>query len=517
MECEELFCSSCKDSHETMKKLRNHCFVELTENMQKYISQFNCSKHNLCFEHLCIDDDMLCCVECLAISHRTCKITSVEVGSRNIKTSTAFQDFTDQIHLLFKIISERKTFILKIRNAVGNEVEYLKQKCSSISEEERICQEFHTCIDEMNIEAIASTVAELLELLNAQKVAFDIFSEQGSDKIILLFIHTSKFVLSDIRREIHDLDTKIKGDLKFSEKNISDQLKSTLLQEILDIPPKPLFSYISTAQFEITNPRCKLSSFSIPYEADFRQLKEYCIKGMVFTSKNSLLLCDLVSSSVLVWEEVGNTLSLISTVFTPWDIACIPNQTTAIVTSEDEDYIQFIDTDKKLMLLKIKIEGISGSGIDISDDYILVSSNKTIHVLNHEGSTLRTVNIEGVTNIIRHQLFHKGRIWISEYDSNVVYCTNMEGKVIFPYTSDCLLNPFHLRKDDQGYVYILGNGTDNIHIVSQTGKTVNVILDEDGLNSAVSFCFNRDFTKLFVSNRSGMSVLQYEVTHEISS
>jgi sugar lactone lactonase YvrE len=55
--------------------------------------------------------------------------------------------------------------------------------------------------------------------------------------------------------------------------------------------------------------------------------------------------------------------------------------------------------------------------------------------------------------------------------------------------------------DQQGYVYISGEDSDDIHRLSPDGTFRDIVLSEhDGVDKPLNITFNNDFTKLFIIN-----------------
>jgi sugar lactone lactonase YvrE len=62
--------------------------------------------------------------------------------------------------------------------------------------------------------------------------------------------------------------------------------------------------------------------------------------------------------------------------------------------------------------------------------------------------------------------------------------------------------------DQQGHVYI--SRADDIHRLSPDGTFRDIVLSEhDGVDEPRGITFNNDFTKLFIINNRGESVLVY--------
>jgi sugar lactone lactonase YvrE len=68
--------------------------------------------------------------------------------------------------------------------------------------------------------------------------------------------------------------------------------------------------------------------------------------------------------------------------------------------------------------------------------------------------------------------------------------------------------------DQQGHVYISGYDSDNIHRLSPDGTFRDIVLSKhDGVHGPRSITFNNDFTKLFIINNEGKSVVLTTTDH----
>ena len=90
-------------------------------------------------------------------------------------------------------------------------------------------------------------------------------------------------------------------------------------------------------------------------------------------------------------------------------------------------------------------------------------------------------------------------------DDGGLCCINLDGHVIYRYDISGWRG---LAVDQQGHVYI--SGADDIHRLSPDGTFRDIVLSKhDGVDGPRSITFNNDFTKLFIINNGGESVLVY--------
>ena len=86
-------------------------------------------------------------------------------------------------------------------------------------------------------------------------------------------------------------------------------------------------------------------------------------------------------------------------------------------------------------------------------------------------------------------------------------CINLDGHVIYRYN---ISGDEGLAVDRQGHIYISGGDSNDIHRLSPDGAFRDIVLSKnDGVDKPHGITFNNDFTKLFIINRAGETVLVY--------
>jgi hypothetical protein len=229
------------------------------------------------------------------------------------------------------------------------------------------------------------------------------------------------------------------------------------------------------------------------------------LTDMAVTSDNKLLLCNYLSSRVYIYKDYKTYEDEISFTSPPWCITVVPCTDKAVVGLPDEDSIQFINTTNNTKDNKINI-GEECGGVTAGKDKIYIAGVSKVLILNTDGSlvgkiaTDRRINYSLLYNERNDQLLlRQGR--------RRLCCINLDGHVIYRYDISGLRG---LAVDQQGHVYISGRDSDDIHRLSPDGTFRDIVLSKhDGVEVPVSITFNNDFTKLFIINREGKTVLVY--------
>ncbi|VDI79287.1 Hypothetical predicted protein [Mytilus galloprovincialis] len=86
-------------------------------------------------------------------------------------------------------------------------------------------------------------------------------------------------------------------------------------------------------------------------------------------------------------------------------------------------------------------------------------------------------------------------------------------------------SPTDICSDDYGHFYVSGQGSNNIHRIESymeedlwsgcrttKRKVLDIPLDKDhGIKKPVALCFNQDYSKLYIVNDWGKTVLIFDV------
>lgn len=508
-ECEQYLCSDCVGCHMTMSISTNHHLVEADKKLLSSTNLWSkyCEKHEeLPLTYFCTYHDELFCTECLAEAHRTCdKVISVEIASKQCKNSKLFNDLFDQvkqnIEFLNLLVNNRKLSMKNIKDETKN----IKQKIRKAKEKLLECIEKQEKELLVNLEKITEkysykamkTIDEAEKLVMSsteQKAALEFVKDHGSDKQAFLLVHTQKKRLIDIDAKVVPLcGSNTKDNLCFTENAFSDSVFSIGEIKVVESPePTTLVSLkLSESQVHITS-----------FDSDEVNMdgagNSYAITGMAMTDRNLLLLCDVKNSRIMTCRK-DVFRSFITIPYTPWDIAALSS--TAIVTSRDDNYLQFVDLDRKELKKKKKMKEIAKGGISVFANNIFVGANGKIHVLDSEGEHTRTLDIEAKGTICYLCISFEGNISFCD-ESDLVRTVNEKGKLLFWYSSPDLELTRKLVSDQEGNVYVVGENSHNIHRISRNGSFIGIVSkDEDRLYYPQAICFNKDYTKLYIANK----------------
>jgi hypothetical protein len=223
---------------------------------------------------------------------------------------------------------------------------------------------------------------------------------------------------------------------------------------------------------------------------------------MAVTSDNKLLLCDYYyfHPKVDIYEDYKTYEDEISLTSQPLCITVVPCTDKAVVGLPREKSIQFINTTNNTKDNKINIGEVCLGVTAVKDKIYIGGINKVI-ILNIDGSLVRKIATTGHNNL----LYNERNDQLLLRQDGRLCCINLDGHVIYRYD---ISGGRGLAVDQQGHVYI--SGADDIRRLSPDGTFRDIVLSKhDGVDKPRSITFNNDFTKLFIINGGGESVLVY--------
>jgi hypothetical protein len=112
-ECNEGFCTDCKEYHSSAKATRDHVTITVTEyqKLPAFIVGINplCDEHREKYQAYCKEHEKVCCRKCVFTCHKNCKdIVPLEDVVDNEKNSSSLQEME---HLLDDLTKNIKAII----------------------------------------------------------------------------------------------------------------------------------------------------------------------------------------------------------------------------------------------------------------------------------------------------------------------------------------------------------------------------------------------------------------------
>jgi hypothetical protein len=290
--------------------------------------------------------------------------------------------------------------------------------------------------------------------------------------------------------------------MEFKEiKNVNIETIGSLSQITRPCPIKYKSMKAQHQQVEVDRSQT-LTEFIKEGEVNLKPGELYII-DMAVTSDNKLLLCNYSDDKVDIYKDYKTYEDEISLTSIPCCITVVPCTDKAVVTLPREGSIQFINTTNNTKDNKINI-GERCLGVTAVKEKIYIGGIDKVIILNIDGSFVRKIATHGDNYNL---LYNERNDQLLLRQDGRLCCINLDGHVIYRYD---ISGGRGLAVDQQGHVYISGRDSDDIHRLSPDGTFRDIVLSKhDGVDKPWSITFNNDFTKLFIINNGGESVLVY--------
>jgi hypothetical protein len=518
-DCEEKLCTECAEWHLRCGEFRSHHVIDLSSVGSRIpsSSKINCEIHtDVQIDHFCCQHDVVCCRACIPDSHRSCEsVLPLDSASKDVKKSSLLSDTLEEQDYMTetlqkmednrdenqKLLKQKKSLIIKqISAAKSKVIKYLDDI------EERLITEVGS-VQEKNEEKInreKHEICQLTSILKDNKQELEFIKDHGSNNQLFLTLRKQITNIQKTDKKIHDMSSAINEiDMEFEEiKNVNIKTIGSLSQITRPCPIKYKSMKVQHQQVKVDRSQT-LTEFIKEDEVKLNRAVQYMLTGMAVTSDNKLLLCNHLSSRVDIYKDYKTYEDEISLTSRPWCITVVPCTDKAVVTLPHEISIQFINTTNNTKDNKINI-GEWCRGVTVVKDKIYIGVINKVIILNTDGSLVREIPTDDINNNL---LYNERNDQLLLRQKGRLCCINLDGHVIYRYDISGYLG---LAVDQQGHVYISGRDSHDIHRLSPDGTFRDIVLSEhDGVDGPRNITFNNDFTKLFIINNRGKTVLVY--------
>ena len=485
-------------------------------------NKINCEIHtDVQIDYFCSQHDVLCCRVCLSDSHRSCEsVLPLDSASKDVKNSSLLSDtleeqdyMTETLQKIEENRDENKKLLKQKKSLIIKQISAAKSKVLKYLDdiEERLITEVES-EQEKNEEKInreKHDICQLTSILKDNKQELEFVKEHGSNNQLFLTLRKQITIIQKTDKKIHDMSSAINEiDMEFKEiKNVNIETIGSLSQITRPCPIKYKSMKAQHQQVEVDR-RQTLTEFIKGGKVNLKHGVRYNLTDMAVTSDNKLLLCNgyYLSShpKVYIYKDYKTYEDEISLTSTPCGITVVPCTDKAVVTLPYEKSIQFINTTNNTKDNKINIGEWCYSVTAVKDKIYIGGRDKVI-ILNTDGSLVRKITTHGGVN--NNLLYNESNDQLLLRQKGRLCCINLDGHVIYRYD---ISGRDGLAVDQQGHVYISGFNSHDIHRLSPDGTFRDIVLSKhDGVDRPLGITFNNDFTKLFIINNRGKTVLVY--------
>ncbi|CAC5377167.1 unnamed protein product [Mytilus coruscus] len=516
-DCEDPLCADCVTMHKAIKALALHHLIDEELQTDKAFNiRRTCSDHpDMGLEFYCSNHESLCCRTCSVNTHRTCgKILPIDVAARGIKSSVMLNDVTEDLNVLLKTAEQLREDRAKNKKNIGKAKvttlqEIAKFKREVIQELDELENKLMTEFDVTEKRLTKKAESDLSDIEIRQK-AIAAMSKQlkclttyGTDSQILMLLNTIRV---DISKQVDDFQNFIPSydcsDINFKASEIKTTLTSLGSLEITSVPCSISHQPSKNAQAQVPPEYDKMPAkfkFENKFDVPYRNGR---IGSIVVLNDNRLLLCfnGDQSSALSLWSETGDHIHDCNLAAPARGIAIIPGTNEAVVTLPTMTSIQFVNLTNMAPCKVIKVPGISYGVTVTKEKNIVLGGEGKVYFLNITGSHMKTFHV-GRKKLFSLKVNKMNVIYCCESDNNALHCIDINGAVIFSFSSSGFRRPVDIALDGKENLYVTNWFTNKLTRLSPEGKLLDILLmKKDGLNDPYAVAFNKNYTKLYIAN-----------------
>ncbi|XP_052080360.1 E3 ubiquitin-protein ligase TRIM71-like [Mytilus californianus] len=536
-ECEEAICDDCQGHHKVLKATRSHELIPI----DKYISlpsfiteiQQSCTYHNEKYQQYCVAHTLPICLKCIK-EHKTCNVIPLDEVTNNAKTSGHFQDLeTRLVDLLQNIdgikkvrkanlvsIEERKELhlaeIQQIRNQINKHLDKLeKEIILDLEKKERQCKK--------NIQNILTSVNEKANLITEYQANLQSIKQHASNLQTFLVMRDIEITVFENEQYLQSLVETKKLDPVDLICNVNPGVTSILnsLKNFGSIEIKTTPSSI-----RLNRAKGKQAQLQVTPTKNINDLKLILKKKITTDGVNVRGCCMSVNGDCFFTDYyLRKKLNVISSDGTfkysmsldpcsGFDITVIDEKTIAITSGGSNEYIgiDIIDTDSRKKINFIKLSDHPWGITRDHDSLFVCVEGRGIYKVNIVDYTTSHVISCNLSSYSYVSVFADKIYYTNRSDHSVVCCDRNGSRVWTFRDTLVLMLPRDIALDNDGNVFVIGENSSNLVIISNDGKLHRQVLTkEDGLCGPSAIFFNKQIRKLLVANNKETAFL-YSVT-----
>ncbi|CAC5388365.1 unnamed protein product [Mytilus coruscus] len=221
---------------------------------------------------------------------------------------------------------------------------------------------------------------------------------------------------------------------------------------------------------------------------------------------------DYYNRTVRVFESDGKTSFDVKTYSYACDIAYINENNKLAVTSGGSPHLQYIS----LLGIKHK-QNIIREKILVNNSYYGIAAKDTKMICSTAGKGIQSIKQSGKSKIkVLENVPYGGyvatfgdKIYHTNHKTHSIKCSDKNGEKRWAFENECVLKePRGISVDNDGNVFVVGNESNNVVVLSADGKQHKEILKaSENLLYPYILDYNRSTNELLVANASGKAML----------
>ncbi|XP_063400223.1 uncharacterized protein LOC134684843 [Mytilus trossulus] len=529
IECEEPLCTGCKEHHNVLKATRNHktIFISDYQLLPSAVTDVNqyCIYHNEIYQLYCNKHESPICNKCVKDHGKCGEILSLDELVKDIKTSESFVDLEHSLDDIFTNINlirkDRESNIENItdqKKKIAAQVCYLKMQINQ--HVEKLEKEFTKELDQIEFDCCNQMHSIVSSLQDKAKEINQIKSEIKSTKKYASNLQAFLRMM-DIQSKTTELEKHLQFCIQneYHEKIIIESETNTKIYDFLTVErlgsikvkkiPSTKIDLIrrKDRQAQIMVPKAIKSINDVKLEL-LRKFDTNCnlTTGCCVTNKGEFLFTNYEANNEKVNAinadgEVVYAIPLTDP-YSAFDVVSYDGSTLAVSTgcSLTQPGIVFVDLIKRKIKKFIDLPdspfGITYDGKSL----ICCVADKNLHVISCTDYSITTIPITA-SSCYSYVSTYDDKIFYTNPHKHTVTCRSYSRELVWEFKDKSVLDrPLGLTVDNNGNVFVVGELSCNIIVISPDGKQCKQILTKkDGLKRTTAIFFDKVRNQLLVT------------------
>ena len=502
-ECDEGFCTDCKEYHSLAKATGDHVTITIGEyqKLPSFIVGINplCDEHREKYQAYCKNHENVCCRKCVFICHKNCKdIVLLEEVVDNVKNSSSVQEMEHLLDHLTKTIkaiiaSGQDNLDMLNETKAGIEKEIKQTRLAINGNLDKLEKELITKLQEAGdiakgqimelVATLAENEKEILEcqdnLQNMKTHATDLQTFLGLKQIEHEITKNERFVQSLIDHQ------------KVSKTTLHCKINQMLQILTTDVH---CFGEVTTSitpcDSTLVRRKDKQAQMMVA-GVPARSISNICLKlkHQLTTGGKDIRGCSILTGGKMAFINNNSAFFQILNVdgsqerkvsIPIWhalDVACI-DQNTAAVTSFVDNFIQLVDINTGKTVKRINTNTTCSGITPINGMLVFSAIGKGLRKVDLKDENIVEI-VAFATDIWSRVTSFNDRLYYTDSIRSEVVCCDIIGTILWTFTDKSALNaPSSITVDDYGHVYVVGANPVNVIVISPDGKEHRQLLSK---------------------------------------
>ena len=469
--CLESLCKTCVKFHKRNASSRNHELIPVSHKGKVPVeieSRASCNAHNAPVEYMCFDHEELCCPKCVCTNHRKCKrVDEIEKTAEILIQSGTLKQLGEEILQHNDVLLKAKTEVDATRKCIDETSDKISQESTDLRD--KLVRPINALVE-----------AHLDEM--AEKV-------KGQKESLVIYVSDRQLLISQYSETLTDTENTPPSILVQNYLKIKGQFKQVrglrLYKPSLKLhsdPSKHLSTILETLR--LGDVRLETKSVPVLYtHLTWVKMKMVCelpesdwgdITGGCFLENGDIVLADNDHKHCLYYSN-DKLERIIQLSGNPWDVIC--RKPSGLMISTNNNRIGHIEQFDLKELTKISDQCIPGNNcavyqLAISSEFMYAACSSFILKLDHEGNTVKKIPVDKFTHSVA--VNKQEEIISSSLKTNQVTVMNQSGTKQHSYSHENLKNPFSLDVNFSGYIFVAGEWSNNIHVLTPTAELLRI-------------------------------------------